>query len=295
MNEPTVPPCAFNQLNELPPGVSIIGMPYSGAGNGKTWFLGTGGDKNLIIDTGNTGMETLKSKLFKDRVGYNPIIASVDEKLGARGNVEIATAFDATCDIIDYAIANMRDKFDIICINDVTQLRRFAMNKGLDVGMKLGKSRSKARAEEYDAVDYAVQDYKLEMDLIEKFVAGTKSICIREGLHFFMAAHERLTMTQPKDKDGRPLVGEQAAVVDTRPGFRGKTFPDDICMYFDLIWHMEAVGSGDNIVYRARTAGGEDIQARTNFGGLFPTIVKNPHLLQSIELIQSSKKHPEKK
>jgi len=80
-----------------------------------------------------------------------------------------------------------------------------------------------------------------------------------------------------------------------RPGFRGKTFPDDISMYFDLIWHMEAVGSGDNIVYRARTAGGEDITARTNFGGLFPTIIKNPHLLQTIELIQQSKKHPEKK
>lgn len=292
MNEPTKPPAAFNRLQELPSGESIAGLIYGGAGKGKTWFLGTGGDRNLIIDTGNTGMETLKSKLFREKFKVNPIIVSVDEQLGERGNVDVATAFDATCDIIDWAVKEKLAEFDIICINDVTQLRRFAMNKGLEVGMKLGKSFSKKKALELDAVDYAVQDYKMEMDLIEKFVSGTKSLCIKHGLHFFMAAHERLTMTAAKDKDGRPVVGEAPVVVDTRPGFRGKTFPDDICGYFDLIWHMEAVGSGDNIVYRARTQGGEDITARTNFGGIFATIVKDPNLLKTIELIKQSARKP---
>lgn len=288
-------PAPFNRLNELPVGESIIGMVYAGAGVGKTWFLGTGGDRNLIIDTGDTGLETLKSKFFKDKIGYNPIIVSVGEKLDARGNVDISTAYDAVCDIIDWAIANKRSEFDIISINDVTQLRQFAMNKGLEASLKLGKSQSRKRAMEVDAVDYAVQDYLMEMNLIDKFVAGTKSLCVRNNIHFIMAAHERLTFKQARDSNNKVIVGEQPVVVDVRPGFRGKTFPDDICMYFDLIWHLEAVGSGDAIVYRARTAGGEDITARTNFGGLFPTIIKNPHLLQSIELIQNSRKHPEKK
>lgn len=288
-------PAPFARLNELTPGESIIGMVFASAGQGKTWFLGTGGDRNLIIDTGNTGVETLKSKHFKEKVGANPIVVSVAEKLNARGNVDISTAYDATCDIIDWAVANKRSEFDIISINDVTQLRQFAMNKGLEAGLKLGKSQSKRRAEEVDAVDYAVQDYLMEMNLIDKFVAGTKEVCMRNNLHFFMAAHERLTFKQPRDNQGRVVIGEQPVVVDTRPGFRGKTFPDDICMYFDLIWHLEAVGSGDQIVYRARTAGGEDITARTNWGGIFPTIYKNPNLLETIKLIRESKKHPEKK
>jgi hypothetical protein len=289
------PPFAFNRLAELPPGESIIGAVYGSAGNGKTWFLGTGGDRHLIIDTGDTGMETLKSKLFKEKVKANPIIVSVNEKLGLRGNVDTATAYDAVCDIIDWAVANKRSEFDIISVNDITRMNAFAMNKGLEVGLKLGKSFSKKRAEEYDAVDYAVQDYKMEMDLMNKFIAGTKSICVREGLHFFIAAHQRLTYRQARDKNNNPILGEAPVVVDTRLGFRGKTFPDEISGYFDLIWHLEAVGSGDNIVYRARTSGGEDITARTNFGGLFPTIIKNPNLLETIQLIQQSRKHPEKR
>lgn len=289
-------PAAFSRLSELKPGESIIGMIYSGAGCGKTWFLGTGGDRNLIIDTGDTGLETLKSKLFKEKVGSNPIIVSVNEKLDARGNVDIATAFDALCDIIDWALANKHDEFDIISINDVTQMRQFAMNKGLEAGLKLGKSQSKKRSREVDAVDYAVQDYMMEMELIQKFVAGTKSLCINHGKHFFMAAHERLTMKAPRDPvTNKVVVGEQRVVVDVRPGFRGTTFPDDISMYFDLIWHMEAVGSGDSIVYRARTSGGEELTARTNWGGIFPSIIKNPNLLDSIKLIQESRKHPDKR
>lgn len=270
-------------------------MVYGGAGIGKTWFLGTGGDRNLIIDTGDTGMETLKSKLFKEKIGYNPTIVSVAEKLGARGRISVATAFDATCDIIDWAIANKRSEFDILCINDVTQLRQFAMNKGLEVGLALGKSQTKSKNDALDAVIYAVQDYGAEIDLIAKFVAGYTSICKKNNIHFIMAAHERLTLTQAKNAKGEPIVGGDIVVADVRPGFRGRTFPDDVCMFFDLIWHLEAVGSGDVIVYRARTAGGENITARTNFGGLFPTIVKNPHLLNSIQLIQESRVHPDKK
>ena len=284
------PPFAFNRLQELTPGEAIIGMPYAGSGAGKTWFLGTGGNRNLIIDTGNTGLETLKSKLFKEKIGYNPIIVSVAEKLGVRGKISVATAFDATCDIIDWAIANKRGEFDIISINDVTQLRMFAMNKGLEVGLALGKSHTKTKNDALDATVYAVQDYGAEIDLVNKFVAGYTSICKSAGIHFFMAAHERLTLTQAKNAKGEPVVGGDIVVKDTRPGFRGRTFPDDVCMYFDLIWHLEAVGSGDVIVYRARTAGGEDVTARTNFGGLFPTIYKNPHLLNTIETIQNSRK-----
>lgn len=292
MNEPTKPPAAFNRLSELSDTDPVIGMLYSGAGKGKTWLLGTGGNRHLIIDTGDTRLVTLKSKLFKDKIGYDPIIISIDEKLGPRGVVTIATAFDAVCDTIDWAIANMRDQFDTISINDVTQLRRFAMNKGLEASAKLGKSQTKTKADALDVVIYAVQDYGMEMDLVEKFVSGTKSICMKNGLNFFMAAHERLTMQAAKTASGQPVVGEAPVVVDTRPGFTGKTFPDNICMYFDLIWHLESVGSGDNIVYRARTQGGEDITARTNFGGIFSSIVKNPHLLKTIELIKLARTNP---
>ena len=287
MNEPTEPKVSFAKLSETKPGESVIMMDYGSSGSGKTEFHGTGGSRAFIIDTGD-GLETLRAPGFHSRhPNSDPTIARVAEKLGQRGNITTATAFDAVCDIIDFAMEKINDQWDVLIIDDVTALRKFAMNKGLEVGQKLGKSQTLAKAKEFDATFFAVQDYGAEMDLINKFVAGYTSIFREKKKHLVMGCHERITLVPPRDNQGKVIIGGEMVIKDVRPGFTGKTFPDDIVAYFDEVWHMESVGSGDNIVYRARTQGGEELTAKTRHGGIFPVIVKNPNLLNIISAIQT--------
>jgi hypothetical protein len=167
------------------------------------------------------------------------------------------------------------------------------MNKGLEIGHKLGKSMTKAKEETIGATIYAVQDYGAEMDLINKFTAAYSTIFREQRMNFIMMAHERITLVQPKNDKGVPIVGAESVVKDTRPGFTGKTFPDDIIVYFDEVWHFETVGSGDVIVYRARTSGAEDLTAKTRHGGIFKTIIKNPNVLKMLASIKSNVPYPE--
>src|SRR5207302_11158979 len=102
MNEPTEPKVSFAKLSETKPGESVIMMDYGSSGSGKTEFHGTGGSRAFIIDTGD-GLETLRAPGFHSRhPNSDPTIARVAEKLGQRGNITTATAFDAVCDIIDF-------------------------------------------------------------------------------------------------------------------------------------------------------------------------------------------------
>ena len=186
VNEPTDPKVSFAKLSETKPGESVIMMDYGSSGSGKTEFHGTGGSRAFIIDTGD-GLETLRAPGFHSRhPNSDPIIARVAEKLGQRGNITTATAFDAVCDIIDFALEKINDQWDVLIIDDVTALRKFAMNKGLEVGQKLGKSQTLAKAKEFDATFFAVQDYGAEMDLINKFVAGYTSIFREKKKHLVM-------------------------------------------------------------------------------------------------------------
>lgn len=289
-----IPPVIFAKLSELPPGESVIMMGYGAGGSGKTEFLGTGGDRTLIIDTGD-GMETLKSTLgFKKRhPDCNPTIVSVREKTVGRGRVDTATAFDIICDVIDYTLAHHADEYDTIAIDDVTAFRHDAMNKGLEIGQKLGKSMTKSKQEAIGATIYAVQDYGAEMDLINKFTAAYSTIFREAKKNFIMMAHERITLVQPKNDKGVPIVGAEMVVKDVRPGFTGKTFPDDIIVYFDEVWHFETVGSGDGVVYRARTSGAEDLTAKTRHGGVFTTIIKNPNVQKMLHHIKSNTQYRE--
>lgn len=283
--QPTLP--AFTQLSEYPLSGSFTQLIYGASGSGKTWYLGTGGDKNLIIDTGGD-LVTIQSPLFQQKYKSNPLVVSVKEQLGPRGNVETATAYDCVTDVIDYAISHYRDKFDTICVGDVTQLRKYAMNKGLEVGLALGKSTTKTKIDEYDTAYYAVQDFGAEMDLITKFIFGYISICQSNSINFIMAAHERLTLVTPTNAQGNRILGAESVIKEIRPGFTGKTFPDDIVAPFDEVWYFDPVGSGDVIHYRARTGGGSDVVAKSRHAGIFPYIYKNPNLLDSINAVKSS-------
>src|SRR5260221_9632764 len=78
MNLPSI-----NRLAELSKDESVTGLIYGNSKSSKTWFLGTGGDRVLFVDTGE-GLKTLHSPLFKKLVGSNPLVTSVREKMGDR-------------------------------------------------------------------------------------------------------------------------------------------------------------------------------------------------------------------
>lgn len=290
MVAPTLaPPVTFLRLDEIPKDGPTSVLYYGGSKTGKTWFLGTAGDRSLLLDTGD-GIDCLKSKYFREKVGAKPIVASVREKIGDRGVVEgVAQAFDLAGDILDYAIKNMLDQFDTIACDELSSLRKFALHKSFDVNFETGKSKTKNQAEKYDFMMPAVQDWGVEMNLIEQFLEHYISKFKGLGKNFIVSAHQRYVLEKPKDAKGSPLIGEPPVIREIRPAVTGSQFPDTISGLFDNVWHAERVGGGDTgTVYRARVYGDEVTIAGSRNAGVFKTVEQNPNFLEMLKRIRAA-------
>lgn len=275
----------FYRLNIRPPAECTTLLYYGASGAGKTAFAGSAGSETLFINIGD-GIETLLSPWFKQVYGYNPIVRDVNERLGARGMPIEASAFDATSDVLDEALNDFPDKFKTIVIDDVTSLRRFAMNKGLEINSKLGRSKSLENvSKKFDVTIPAVQDYGIEMNLIEQFIAAYTSLAKRANKHLIITAHQRITYRKG-DK-----IGDVPTMAKVSPGFTGQTFPDQVPAYFDNVWHAEVVAGGrTGSVYRCRTVGDDVIVAKSRNGGVFSAVETNPNFTEMINRIQNWRK-----
>lgn len=263
------------RLNDLPRGECVTLLLYGSAGSGKTIFCGTAGNRTLFINIGN-GIESLQSKWFKSYCpNSNPIIETIIEDRVP----SIAAGFDLVCDTVDKYIKDSSKDFDTIIIDDVTALRRMAMNKGLEINQTLNRSKTKSLSR--DVIIPTVQDYGVEMNLIDQFIGEYTTSLREKGKHFIMTAHERITY-----KKG-PNIGDIPTIHKISPGFTGQTFPDSVTGMFDLTWHMEAVGSGTNTIYRVRTQGDESLVAKTRHAGLFPTLYTNPKFLDVVNAVKT--------
>lgn len=268
------------RLDELPKGESVALLVYGPAGSGKTELIGTAGSRTLIINTG-LGIVTLQSKGFKQRhPGVNPIIETITEEVLP----DKAEAFDKCCDILDNYLTPTHPEFnniDTIAIDDATALRRFALAKGLEINQKEGKSNSLSKSKLSKVVETAVQDYKIEMDVIDQFIIHYVSECKRLGKHFVLTAHERVEYNKPSK------IGDVATVNKIRPGFTGRTFPDSVTGHFDLVWYLETQGAGNLIKYKARTAGDGSLVAKTRWDGSFSVLEDKVDFLNIIERIKN--------
>jgi len=268
------------KLNDIPMGTEPINLLlYGSSGSGKTAFCGSAGDRTLIISPSN-GLATLKSKWFHDTFKSNPFIEEVP-----LDDVTSAKSYDRYCDIIDLYLEKRADEIDTIIVDDATTFRRAAMNKGLELGGKLNisKTKSKMEAIKTDVVVPAVQDFGMEMRLVEMFVRGTADLCKSKGKHFILTAHERLLMEKGLN------IGDVPTIRRIMPGFTGQTFPDDITGLFDMTWHTEVKGSGDKTFYQIRTQGDSVIVAKTRYAGIFPAFLeKQPLFTDVVKLIQSN-------
>ena len=293
--DPTLGLPQFVSLDDLEAYDTTNALIYGGSGNGKTFFAGTAGERTLYVNIGD-GIKTLKSPLFKQKIGANPIVVNINEKLTSRGMVETATAFNMVGDTIDYALNHMSDRFDTIVLDDATALRKFAMNKGLEINQKLGKSRSLDSGKSFDLVMKAVQDYGIEMDLIEQFIASYTVIAREAGKHFIMTAHQRLTYEKQKDSKGNTLIGATPILSKVSPGFTGQTFPDNVPQYFDWVFRMEVVAGGSQgVVFRARTQPDDVHTAKCRDGGVFSVVEPNPNFLNMLQKVKDKRAEIDKK
>lgn len=271
----------FKRLGDRKPGQSWILLIYGASGTGKTWFCGTAGEKTLFLNIGN-GMETLSSPLFLSKYPSAKDIIYVDITARMAGEVAADKAFDIITDAIDVALAKHADKFDTIVLDDATYLRKMAMNKAmtLNTAARTNKTGRYDPTESFVSAD--VQDYKVEMNMIEWFLATYTPKLREANKHFVMTAHERMTFGKA------PKIGDDAPLLRVMPGFTGKTFPDVIPAYFDDVFRTEVVGSEMNRVYRFSTAGNEMQSGKSRHAGVFENVEKSPEFRKLLARIQNA-------
>ena len=276
------------RLDTMKPEDEVVSLLlYGNTKTGKTVFIGSAGSRTVIISP-SFGLATLHSPLFKHLYpGFNPIIEIVDEE----PLPDKALGFDKVKELVEQYLEN--PDVDTIIVEDITNLRAMAMNKGLEMNGKLlsgaGSPRTSTLKKMRDMKSPAiiakeVGDYTAEMGFIESLVKNAVTFAKQAKKNFIMTAHERCTY-KPPEKMGGIRVLEKIA-----PGFTGQTFPDEVVGFFDLIWHTEVLGSGDRTFYQIRTAGSSSLIAGTRAGaGLFPTVFeKQPSFLEVVNCIRTS-------
>lgn len=266
------------KLNEMPNDEAITGIIFGSSGTGKTVFLGSGGDRTLLVCPSN-GTVSLQSKWFKEKYKSNPFIEIADED----PIPDKAEGFDKVSSIIESYFDKHLDDFDTFCVDDCSNLRRMAMNKGFEVNLKLNRSKSKEKyVINHGIIIREQQDYNIEMGFIAQFMQHWTQIAKQYKKNFFISAHERLEFI-PASK-----IGGEDTLKRCRPGFTGRTFPSDITGLFDLTWHSEVIGGGDRTFYQLRTQGDSIIECKTRWAGLFPSVIeKAPSLAVIIQHIKN--------
>jgi hypothetical protein len=255
-------PVKFQTLDEYNPGQSVVQLIYGASGSGKTQYAGSAGHQGraVFINIGG-GAVTLKNPIFRKKypLAGGMIMVTVDEDV----NPANAEAYDKVTSTLEWLFNNKLDQFDSVIVDDITALRRFAMNKGIELNGKVDKSKTKTIFKNEDIALVGVQDYAAEMSLTEAFIIELVAMCKIAGKHLVMTAHERNLFAPPATIGGEPVLKK------TMPGFTGKTFPDAVTGLFDCTWHAEAVGAGTNTAFRMRTLGSESLTCNTKWGGIF--------------------------
>lgn len=273
----------MKRVNDTPPGTIIIGLIHGAKGSGKTWYAATAGNRSvhITINASNTGIETLRSKLFKEKVGTDPFHIPLYQELGDdKLPIDKAKLFDDICRTIDWLFINKYDDFDTIVIDDVTSMKKAAMFKGFVISSQEGLSEALTRVGKHIVPLPGIQDYGQEMKIMQWFMDTYIPIFRKENKNLLLLAHQRITYEKARNNQGGILVGAPDVIDKVRPGFTGKSFPDDIIADIDEVWHMEKVGSGKDAQHRLRIYGDEQILCSTRHPGSFNNLEINPNFLE---------------
>ena len=244
--------------DNTPAGVQM--MLYGGSGRGKSfWSAGAGSD--WVFMTDRNGVLTLKSKLFKEKVGTDPFLI----ELKPDESPTRPTLFDSIRNQVDMLLApETKNDFRGIIIDDINTTRIGARNKAIDLNGASGRSKTAVNAASGKFKDILIptmSDFGTEMGLVESFLRQLTAGLRDEGKHSIVCAHERLY----RNKDSNTIVA-------VKPLFTGADTPDAMPGIFDLVWYIRTVGAGANVKREFVTDDEGGVMAKSRLGGLF----KNP-------------------
>src|SRR4051812_21502893 len=114
------------RLKDIPVGESVILLAYAKAGDGKSDFLGSTGDRTVVYDLENRKGTWQKSEFRKRRGNWNPEIITITEEPIPTGGAKALDEITASIRKLDVSL------YDTICIDGATSLKRFAFNKGIE-------------------------------------------------------------------------------------------------------------------------------------------------------------------
>ena len=265
----------MTKLNELKLTNSIILLAYAAPGIGKTFLSGSAGSRNVII-TDLNGIVTLKNPVFRKQF---PNVDPFVEVIKSDEDPSQAKAYDMMSTRINHWFEERLNDFDTITIDDVDFLRSSAMNRAVSINSSEGRSQTKSKIKNMGIVLPTMADFGTEMGLVEGFLSNLTSVCRIYNKNLIVNAHER--MIYKKNKDTREDVLEKVV-----PHFTGKSAPEAIGDYFDLVFRITRVGKGDTAFKKTFQCHPDDKVAAKDRYGVFKTYEDNlsfPDILARIE------------
>lgn len=236
---------------------------YAENKTGKTfWSAGAGDDWVFITD--RNGIATVKSKLFKEKVGTDPFLLEIKPD----DSPTVPKMFDAIRNQIDMLLAPAtKNDFRGIILDDFNSLRIGARNKAIDLNGSLGRSKSGVNAQSgkfKDILIPTISDFGTEMGLTDSFLRQLTEGLREEGKHSIVCAHQRLYRKQGDN-----------TIIAIKPLLTGTDTPDTIPGLFDLVWYLRSVGNANNMKREFVTESEGGIMAGTRLAGLFKPVERD--------------------
>lgn len=239
------------------------------------------GNVYFVVFGGSNEVKTLMSPDFRKKHPQKEGKLFFDyttEPLGKRGHFKSADAFDAACDLLDEALEAERKgdfSFDSLVIDSATGLRRFAMNKAMEVNFHRATSGTAktalARLRDENIIIPGDNDWMSEMSLTTQFMDWV----FRLDKHVCVCTH--VWQTKKRDRGSGDTI-----ITDQKPLFTGKN-REEIPTMFDNVWFATAIQQGRGIISQLQTVGDATTYAKTRMGGALPPVIRDPNLEEIFE------------
>lgn len=258
---------------------SITMLAYGAGGTGKTEFLGSIGEKGIILSCGE-GQLTLKGPGFRRRHPKIPKIVYLREEMDpTTGMFKRADAWDKFTDFCDWFVT--QDDFDTLGADDASILGSYARNKGMETNQELGIGAPIIKSRQMGFPVPEIADFGKEVGIWIWFLSTHLSKFKERRKNIVISAHERHIYS-------KGAIGAPAILTKILPGFTGNVLPDAIQNYFDFVWKFEVA---NGTVFRCKTISNENYVAKTRWSDVFPEEIKNPDFLKILNTLKSGGKY----